>query len=133
MDYELTLYQLGNFLENILEKYKMTLTIKVKLSGGWITLRSNVEIDSLPKEEGLTAGNNVISLKLDNVGEDLKITGLKNLKFKVNLSPAKYKEINKKGLSIDMVKEKNDKSTLRIDDNMIFSINAPINEINKLI
>ena len=33
----------------------------------------------------------------------------------------------------DMVKEKNDKSTLRIDDNMIFSINAPINEINKLI
>lgn len=133
MDYELTLYQLGNFLENILEKYKMTLTIKVKLSGGWITLRSNVKIDSLPKEEGLTAGNNVISLKLDNVGEDLKITGLKNLKFKVNLSPAKYKEINKKGLSIDMVKEKNDKSTLRIDDNMIFSINAPINEINKLI
>ena len=133
MDYELTLYQLGNFLENILEKYKMTLTIKVKLSGGWITLRSNVKIDSLPKEEGLTAGNNVISLKLDNAGEDLKITGLKNLKFKVNLSPAKYKEINKKGLSIDMVKEKNDKSTLRIDDNMIFSINAPINEINKLI
>ena len=133
MDYELTLYQLGNFLENILEKYKMTLTIKVKLSGGWITLRSNVKIDSLPKEEGLTAGNNVISLKLDNVGEDLKITGLKNLKFKVNLSPAKYKEINKKGLSIDMVKEKSDKSTLRIDDNIIFSINAPINEINKLI
>ena len=133
MDYELTLYQLGNFFENILEKYKMTLMIKVKLSGGWITLRSNVKIDSLPKEEGLTAGNNVISLKLDNVGEDLKITGLKNLKFKVNLSPAKYKEINKKGLSIDMVKEKNDKSTLRIDDNMIFSINAPINEINKLI
>ena len=124
MDYELTLYQLGNFFENILEKYKMTLMIKVKLSGGWITLRSNVEIDSLPKEEGLTAGNNVISLKLDNVGEDLKITELKNLKFKVNLSPAKYKEINKKGLSIDMVKEKSDKSTLRIDDNIVFSINA---------
>ena len=133
MDYELTLYQLGNFLENILEKYKMTLTIKVKLSGGWITLRSNVKIDSLPKEEGLTAGNNVISLKLDNAGEDLKITGLKNLKFKVNLSPAKYKEINKKGLSIDMVKEKSDKSTLRIDDNIVFSINASTNEINKLI
>lgn len=133
MDYELTLYQLGNFFENILEKYKMTLMIKVKLSGGWITLRSNVEIDSLPKEEGLTAGNNVISLKLDNVGEDLKITGLKNLKFKVNLSPAKYKEINKKGLSIDMVKEKSDKSTLRIDDNIVFSINASTNEINKLI
>ena len=133
MDYELTLYQLGNFFENILEKYKMTLMIKVKLSGGWITLRSNVEIDSLPKEEGLTAGNNVISLKLDNVGEDLKITGLKNLKFKVNLSPAKYKEINKKGLCIDMVKEKSDKSTLRIDDNIVFSINASTNEINKLI
>ena len=76
MDYELTLYQLGNFLENILEKYKMTLTIKVKLSGGWITLRSNVKIDSLPKEEGLTAGNNVISLKLDNAGYSISLIKL---------------------------------------------------------
>lgn len=133
MDYELTLYELGNLLNKVIEKYEMTLMIKAKLSGGWMTLKSNVTIDSLPKEEGLTAGNNVISLKLNNGSEDLKVTGLKNLKFKVSLSAAKYKEINKKGLSLDMVKEKKDKSTLKIDDNMIFAINASVEDVNKLI
>lgn len=133
MDYELTLYELGNLLDKVIKEYEMTLMIKVKLSGGWMTLKSNVTIDSLPKEEGLTAGNNVISLKLNNGIDDLKITGLKNQKFKVDVAAAKYKEINKHGLSIDMIKEKNNKSTLKIDDNMILSINAALEDIKKII
>lgn len=134
MDYSLSLYELGKILEKIDMNHNMSLLNRIKLSGGWMTLNGEARVEYIPKSEGIVGGNNIISLKLispTGEGNSIKITGLKELKFNVNLSQSKYKVINKGGLNLDQVKEKSDKCTLRIDEDMIFTINAPIEEIKK--
>lgn len=134
MDFELTLYQLGKILREIDSKYDMTLLNKVKLSGGWMTINGAVSVDYIPEKEGIIGGNNIISLNMSNSsseGNIIKITGLKDLTFNINLSSAKYRVINKSGINLNQVKEKSDKSTLRIDENMIFTINASVEEVKK--
>ena len=58
---------------------------------------------------------------------------MKDLNFKVNLAATKFKEIHKGGLNLDKIKEKADKCTLKIDENMIFTINASLEEVKELL
>lgn len=134
MDFELTLYQLGKILKELDSEYNMTLLNKVKLSGGWMTINGDVSVDYVPEKEGIIGGNNIISLIINNSnneGNKLKITGLKDLSFNINLAPAKYRVINKGGLNLNQIKEKSDQSTLKVDENMIFTINASAEEVKK--
>ena len=50
MEKELTLYQLGNLLKIITENYEVNLMSKIKLSGGWMTITGNIDVDYIPAE-----------------------------------------------------------------------------------
>lgn len=132
MEKELTLYQLGNLLKELTNKYEVNLMSKIKLSGGWMTITGNVDVDYIPNNEVLGKGSNIIGLKINN-GNDIKITGMKDLYFKVNLAATKFKEIHKGGLNLDKIKEKEDKCTLKIDENMIFTIHASLDNVKELL
>ena len=98
MEKELTLYQLGNLLKAVTENYEVSLMSKIKLSGGWMTITGNIDVDYIPTNEVLGKGSNIIGLKINNNGScanDIKITGMKDLNFKVNLAATKFKEIHK--------------------------------------
>lgn len=136
MEKELTLYQLGNLLKAVTENYEVSLMSKIKLSGGWMTITGNIDVDYIPTNEVLGKGSNIIGLKINNNGScanDIKIIGMKDLNFKVNLAATKFKEIHKGGLNLDKIKEKADKCTLKIDENMIFTINASLEEVKELL
>ena len=136
MDKELSLYELGILLKEITSKYKTSLVTKVKMSGGWMTFTGNIEVEYIPKVDNIIGGNNIIGLRVcNNVDQwtSIKITGIKGKKFNINIAKAKYKEINKFGLNIDQIKEKEDKSTLRIDDSMVLSVDAGIETLLKIL
>ena len=107
MVHELTVYKLGNLLSEISNKYNVSLLVKRKLSGGFITITGKVEVDYAPTDEKTLKGNNIIGLKVKNDGGqmDLKITGIKDTLFKVEVSPTKFKDFNIGGLSIYKIQE----------------------------
>ncbi|WP_294386584.1 UDP-N-acetylglucosamine pyrophosphorylase [uncultured Clostridium sp.] len=135
MVHELTVYKLGNLLSEISNKYNVSLLVKRKLSGGFITITGKVEVDYAPTDEKTLKGNNIIGLKVKNDGGqmDLKITGIKDTLFKVEVSPTKFKEVNIGGLSIDKIQESKEECKVRIDEDLIFTVPAPSEVIEKLI
>lgn len=135
MVHELTVYKLGNLLSEISNKYNVSLLVKRKLSGGFITITGKVEVDHAPTDEKTLKGNNIIGLKVKNDGGqmDLKITGIKDTLFKVEVSPTKFKEVNIGGLSIDKIQESKEECKVRIDEDLIFTVPAPSEVIEKLI
>ena len=64
---------------------------------------------------------------------DLKITGIKGSLFKVEIAPTKFKEINIGGLSMDKIKESKEECKLKVDDDLIFTISASSEEVEKLL
>lgn len=108
MIHELTIYKLGKLLNELKLKYNMNLLLKRKLSGGFITIVGEVDVNYIPEDKETLKGNNIIGLKVknDNGQMDLKITGIKGSLFKVEIAPTKFKEINIGGLSVDKIKEK---------------------------
>jgi len=136
MKYELTVYELGKLLKSVSEEYKMSLVSKIKLSGGWMTMIGEVEIEYIPAKPVLSKGNNIISLKVKNQCEDgnsIKITGLKDCKFEVDIAPKRVKEVHVGGLNLITIKEKHDECTLKIDENVILNVNGPAGEIVKFL
>ncbi len=135
MVHELTVYKLGNLLSELSNKYNVSLLVKRKLSGGFITITGKVEVDYAPTDEKTLKGNNIIGLKVKNDGGqmDLKITGIKDTLFKVEVSPTKFKEVNIGGLSIDKIQESKEECKVRIDEDLIFTVPAPSEVIEKLI
>ena len=101
MKRELTVYELGKLLKEITEKTKVELLVKRKLSGGFITIKGETRVLNAPTEQKTLKGNNIISLSVKNKenGEMvIKLTGIKNSKFSVEVAPTRYKEINIGGL-----------------------------------
>lgn len=136
MKYELTLYEVGNLLKSISREYKVDLLSKITLSGGWMTMTGEVEVEEIPRTEVITKGNNIISLKVktnENEGSVLKITGAKEKKFNVDVSPTKFKVISGTGLNLDRLQTNNEECKLRIDEDMIFTINTNADEVSKLL
>lgn len=135
MVYELTVNKLGKLLKDLTNDYNISLLAKRKLSGGFVTITGEVEVDYFPTEQKTLKGNNIISLKVKNNGGqiDLKITGIKDSLFKVEVAPTKLKEVNIGGLSIDKIKESKDECKLKVDEDLIFTIPAPCEIVKKLI
>ena len=135
MVYELTVNKLGKLLKDLTNDYNISLLVKRKLSGGFVTITGEVEVDYFPTEQKTLKGNNIISLKVKNNGGqiDLKITGIKDSLFKVEVAATKLKEVNIGGLSIDKIKESKDECKLKVDEDLIFTIPAPCEIVKKLI
>lgn len=137
---ELTVYELGKALKKIEEKYKLDVLAKLNLSGGWMTIKGKAMIEKIPiitRTRCSGKGNNIMDIRVrdENTKEGiiLKITGDKNKKFNVDISSSRYKEVNRKNLSIDEIKVNGNESKLRIDEDIIFTINAPVDEVTTLI
>ena len=135
MVHELTVYKLGKLLNELSSQYDVNLLVKRKLSGGFITITGEVNVDYIPTDKKTLKGNNIIGLKVkNNSGEiDLKITGIKGSLFKVEIAPTKFKEINIGGLSVDKIKESKEECKLKVDDDLIFTISASSQEVEKLL
>ena len=135
MVHELTIYKLGKLLIELSSNYNTSLLVKRKLSGGFITLTGKVDVDYIPTNKKTLNGNNIIGLKVKNdAGQmDLKITGIKDTLFKVEIAPTKFKEINIGGLSMDKIQNSKEECKVRIDEDLIFTVSAPAEVIEKLI
>ena len=135
MVHELTVYKLGKLLSELSSEYNVSLLVKRKLSGGFITVTGKVDVDYIPTDKKTLKGNNIIGLKVKNdSGQmDLKITGIKDTLFKVEVAPTKFKEINIGGLSMDKVKESKEECKVRVDEDLIFTVPAPSEVVEKLI
>lgn len=136
MKQEITVYQLGKLLQTVTNEYKTSLMAKINLSGGWMTLQGTVEVQSIPTDEVVSKGNNIIDLKVrsdENHGSVIKITGAKDGKFSVAVAPKKVIEIHTGGLGLQLQKEKPDECTIKIDDSMIFTVNASAAQIEGLL
>ena len=64
MIHELTIYKLGKLLNELKLKYNMNLLLKRKLSGGFITIVGEVDVNYIPEDKETLKGNNIIGLKL---------------------------------------------------------------------
>lgn len=140
MRLELTVCELGKALKKIEEKYKLDILIKLALSGGWITIKGEAIILKTPSDMKIGCnGNadNIIDIKIKNEnnqdGTVIKITGAKNKKFNVDISSTRYKEVLSNNLTINQIKVNENESKLRIDENIILTIKAPVDEIVKII
>lgn len=135
MVHELTIYKLGKLLNELSSEYTMKLLVKRKLSGGFITLTGEVNVDYIPSDKKALKGNNIIGLNIKNDGGqiDLKITGIKDTLFKVEIAPTKFKEVSIGGLSIDKIQESKEECKVRIDEDLIFTVPAPSEVVEKLI
>lgn len=136
MKYELTLYELGKLLKNIREEYKVNLLSKITLSGGWMTITGSVDIEEIPKTEIISKGNNIISIKVktnEEEGSILKITGAKDKKFNIDIAQSKFKVISATGININRIQTNNEECKLRIDEDMIFTINTNEDNILKIL
>ena len=136
MKHQLTIQNLGKLLKEIEEKYDMMLMTKVKLSGGFLTLTGRVNIDYIPSEENIIKGNNVISINVKNdneKGATLKITGINKKEFTIDISSTKFRNLKSSGLNLVKIQENKNQCKLRIDEDIIFTIPASIEEIEKYI
>ena len=136
MKFKLTIIELGKVLKTIEENYNLNLLIKANQSGGWLTLKGGVTILNYPKEISTdncsSKFNNIISMKFSNEGLEgavIKITGAKGKMFDVTVESAKYKELKTSTIALDQIKSNENECTLKIDDNMVFSIKAPAKTI----
>lgn len=136
MRYELTIYELGKLLSDVSKSYKTSILTKINLSGGWMTLQGQVEVESALTDKGVLKGNNIIALKVKSQGTDgssIKITGAKDGKFAVSVAPKKVIEIHTGGLGLQIQKEKADECTIKIDESMIFTVNTGAGQVEKLL
>ncbi|MBU5454823.1 UDP-N-acetylglucosamine pyrophosphorylase [Caproiciproducens sp. MSJ-32] len=125
MKYELNIYKLGEFLYKVTERYKVDVFAKIKLSGGFMTMTGKVELIDRPKDIKVLKGNNIITLKVssDNLeGSLIKITGVNNKKFDVDLSLTKFKQIGGSTLFLNKTKENKNECKIRIDEDIIFTV-----------
>ena len=131
MKLELTVFQLGKALKDIGNQYNLNLLVKKNLSGGWLTIVGEAIITDYPTEEN-RGNNNIININIkgsSSEGTTIKLIGAKGKKFNVDISPAQYKSIPKKGLILNQVKINENECALRIDDNIIFTIKESAEKI----
>jgi|GEM_PF-788917 len=140
MKLELDIYELGEILRKIEEKYKLNILVKATLSGGWMTITGETSILKIPtnsKEGCCKKSDNIIDIKIlseDNQdGIIIKLTGAKNKKFNVDISSTRYKDILSNKLKPNEIKINENESKLRIDEDIIFTIKTSVDEIGEII
>jgi hypothetical protein len=137
MKYELNVYKLGRLLDEVTKKYKVDILAKIKLSGGFMTMTGKVEVVDKPKDIKVLKGNNIITLKVtsENLeGNTIKITGVNNKGFTVDLSLTKFKQLGGSTLYIDKIKENKNECKIRLDEDIIFTVReSKIEDLGKII
>lgn len=139
MKLELTVYKLGKVLKKLAENYELPVLIKSNLSGGWMTITGKASILKIPNDTSTGCGgkDNIIHIGIksenDLEGTVIKITGAKDKKFNLDISSSRYREISPNNLTINQIKINENESKLKIDENIIFTIDAPAQEIEKVI
>ena len=140
MKLELTVCELGKVLKKIEEKYKLGILIKSTLSGGWMTITGEATILRVPSDVKIGCGgnhDNIIDINIktqDNQeGIIVKITGAKSKKFNIDIASTRYKEILPNNLTINKIKVNENESKLRIDEDIIFTIKASVDEVARII
>lgn len=140
MKLELTIYELGEILKKIEEKYKLDILIKSTLSGGWITIKGEATISKVPNSTKIGCGgksDNIMDINIkteeNKEGIIIKFTGAKNKKFNIDIASTRYKEVLSNNLTINQVKVNENESKLRIDEDIIFTIKASVDEIATII
>lgn len=135
MELNLTTYKLGKLLKDVTESYETTLMTKIKLSGGFMTMFGDAKIGKIPQNAlTFTKGNNIIDINVktdEKEGATLKITGMKN-GFNVTVAETRYREISK-GKFSEEIKINPNECKIRIDEDMIFTVKASIEDIKKFL
>ena len=140
MKLELTVCELGKILKKIEEKYKLDILVKLTLSGGWMTITGEATILKSPSDVKVGCGgnsDNIIDIKIktedSQEGIIVKLTGAKNKTFNIDILSTRYKEVLSNNLTINQVKINESESKLRIDEDIIFTIKASVDEVAKII
>ncbi|GAA0075753.1 hypothetical protein UT300005_01310 [Clostridium sp. CTA-5] len=138
MKLELTIFELGQILKKLEKNYKLDLLVKSNLSGGWMTIKGEASIEKIPglSLDCTNRGNNIIDIKVTDQteqGATIKLTGAKDKKFNLDISSARYKELSKNKFASNEIKINDNECKLRIDENMIFTIKASVDEIQNII
>ena len=138
MKFELSVYELSKVLKTIEEKYKLNVVIKKDLSGGWMTIMGEVNIEAEAIQGGGCHGKDVNILELrvnsdNNGGSLVKLTGARTKKFMVDIAATRYKELSPTALTLNKIKVKDDECKLRVDEDIIFTIAASEGEVSKMI
>lgn len=140
MGLELTVCELGEALKKIEEKYKLSVLVKSNLSGGWMTITGEAYMEKVPNCNKVSCSgkeDNIIHIRMKNESNEdgvvVKITGAKNQKFNIDISSSRYREVNPNNLTINQIKINEKESKLRIDENIIFTVNAPVDQVTSII
>ena len=139
MKLDLTIFELGKFLKKIEEKYDLNILVKLALSGGWATITGNANILKYPSDSncGCNGKDNIIDISVESddnkQGSVIKIIGAKDKKFNIDISSTRYKELRPNNLTVNKIKINENESKLRIDENIIFTIGASVEDIKELI
>lgn len=140
MGLELTVCELGEALKKIEEKHKLNVLVKSNLSGGWMTITGEAYMEKVPNRNKISCSgkeDNIIHIRVKNESNEdgvvVKITGAKNQKFNIDISSSRYREVNPNNLTINQIKINEKESKLRIDENIIFTVNAPVDQVTSII
>lgn len=139
MKFELTVYELGQALKKINEKYKLEVLFKINLSGGWMTASGEALIEEVPVLNATSCksrSNNIINVRIKGKDDEnfvIKLTGAKGSKFNIDLSKGRYKILSPLGLNLNQIKVNEEECKLRIDEDIIFKIKCSVEEVKKFI
>lgn len=138
MKHKLTIYELGDALKKIEDKYDLSIMMKRELSGGWMTIMGSANMEVLPSIGGGCHGKNINILEIrvssdNNSGSLVKLTGAKNRKFNIDVSSSRYKEISTNSLTLNQIKVNENETKLRIDEDIIFTIKERAEKIDEII
>lgn len=140
MNFEVDIEKLGQILKTFDENFNLKVLMKSELSGGWITISGNASIEKYPhkrESNGCSGKDNIIHIKITEGAEEgiiVKITGVKNRKFNIDIAESRYREINlNNGLNLNNVKINSEECKMRIDDKIIFTINSNMDNIKRLL
>lgn len=139
MKFELTINELGNVLKKIADSNDLNILIKSALSGGWMTVTGKAQIVKIPENNGTgckSKKDNIIHIKInENVEEEtlVKLTGVNNKKFNVDISAGRYRELSTNNLTINQIKINENETKIRIDENIIFTVKNNVDNILSII
>ncbi|GEQ19340.1 hypothetical protein [Clostridium butyricum] len=139
MKLELTINELGEVLKKVSKENNLNVLIKSALSGGWMTVTGTAQITKVPENHVNSCKSkkdNIIHIKINEDMENetlLKLTGVNNKKFNVDISAGKYRELGANNLTINMVKTNENETKIKIDENIIFTVKNNVNNILNII
>ncbi|WP_294373731.1 UDP-N-acetylglucosamine pyrophosphorylase [uncultured Clostridium sp.] len=136
MKFEFTISELGTVLKNVADKNEMDILIRSALSGGWMTITGKAEIVKIPEVNHQSIcksiKDNIIHIKINEDCKKetiVKLTGMKDKKFNVDVSAGRYRELSSNNLTINQIKVNDNQTKIKIDENIIFTIKSNVNDV----